>query len=532
MASPDRRDASRDATHAKRDALYARYSSHAQDDSTSVSVQIEACERAAGKPLERYIDEAKTGRTTGGRGELLRLIGDAEAGRIGRLYVYKFDRLGRSAGTHILVEDLESCGVEVISVTEGTNALARGVQLVVAADFSRVLAERTRAGLAQRHREGCWTGGPPPYGYQIVSDAAGKRRLAICEPEAATVRFIFETYLAEAVGFKEVARRLRERGIPTRLGGPWNFGTVRSVLTNRMLVGEVRYLRRSFKLNRATGRRLPRFNGESHHLVQREESLRVISDEMFRRAQERIAANAVDRPRPVAEVRPFTRHLFCACCGSVCYSRKSRNAKGEYRYYGCGRRQSIGPDACVNAATIREDKLLARVHEGMSAVFADLDGLLNQIAAMAGEALSHSRSEASRIASEIAEIDRTLTSLSRLILDPEIEALAKRAVSRQMAECEAKRELLGKALEAAAIETVGDMDELMDACRQAILEARSGFSDLLSPVQMNRFVAEVVGPMTMHPDGSVTQKETAPEADASGAVTIAGAGFEPATSGL
>lgn len=106
----------------KHDALYARYSSHSQDDSTSIAVQIESCERMASRKLVHFIDQAKTGRTTGGRTELLRLIQEAEAGRIAKLYVYKFDRLGRTAETHVLVEDLERCGVEVVSVTEGTNA--------------------------------------------------------------------------------------------------------------------------------------------------------------------------------------------------------------------------------------------------------------------------------------------------------------------------------------------------------------------------------------------------------------------------
>ena len=82
----------------------------------------------------------------GGRSELLRLVRDAVEGKIETLYLYKFDRLGRAAETHVLIEDLERCGVKVVSATEGTNSLARGVQLVVAADFSRALAERTRAG--------------------------------------------------------------------------------------------------------------------------------------------------------------------------------------------------------------------------------------------------------------------------------------------------------------------------------------------------------------------------------------------------
>lgn len=367
----------------KYDALYARYSSHAQDDSTSIAVQIESCERMAGRGLAHFIDQAKTGKTIGGRTELLRLIREAEAGRIGKLYVYKFDRLGRAAETHVLVEDLERCGVEVISVTEGTNALARGVQLVVAADYSRVLAERTRAGLIQRHKEGCWTGGPPPYGYQIVAAPDGKRKLAIRPEEAEVVRFLFTTYLSESVGMKELARRLRQKSIPTRLGRPWQFTTLRGILTNRMLVGEVRYLRRCFRLNRDTGRRLPRFNDEAGQLMQRDETLRIIEDEKFGRVQERFAANGKRRPREPRELRPFTRHLFCAECGSVCHARKSKNIKGEYHYYGCGKRQMMGPEACANSVFVREDKLMERVTRAMTAMFEDMDSVLAEAAASA-----------------------------------------------------------------------------------------------------------------------------------------------------
>lgn len=516
----------------KYDAMYARYSSHAQDDGTSIAVQIESCERAAGKPLKHFIDEAKTGRTTGGRTELLRLMQEAEAGRIARLYVYKFDRLGRAAETHVLVEDLEQHGVEVISVTEGTNALARGVQLVVAADYSRVLAERTRDGLVQRHKQGYWTGGPPPYGFRVVEAGDGKKKLAIHPEEAATVRYVFESYDSETISLKEVANRVRDRGVPTRLGGPWGFTTVRSILTNRMLLGEVRFLRRCYKLNRATGKRVPRWSDESRHLVTRDESLRIIDDAMFERVQARLAENSKEHPRDASELRPFTRHLFCAECGCVYYCRKSKNAKGEYRYYSCGRRMAKRAGECRNTATVREDRLLARIQTAMTAVFDDMDGVLDEVMAMTREALELNRSESARLNGEIAETDRMLVGLSRLLVDPEIEAGAKKAIARQLSEHEAKRDGLRQALDDVTVQAVADMDDLMADCRQAFLEAKANFVGLMSPSQINRFVADVIGPMAVLPDGRIAQKETVLTAEAMRTAGIAGAGLEPATSGL
>lgn len=516
----------------KYDAMYARYSSHAQDDGTSIAIQIDSCEKAAGKPLKHFIDEAKTGRTTGGRTELLKLISEAEAGRIERLYVYKFDRLGRAAETHVLVEDLEQHGVEVISVTEGTNALARGVQLVVAADYSRVLAERTRDGLVQRHKQGCWTGGPPPYGYRVIQAADGKKRLAIHPDEAATVRFVFETYDSEAVSLKEIANRVRDRGVPTRLGGPWGFTTVRGILTNYMVVGEVRFLRRCYKLNRTTGKRLPKWRDQDRHLVSRDESLRIIDDAIFERVQKRLAENSVERPRGVAELRPFTRHLFCGECGCVYYCRKSKNAKGEYRYYSCGRRMAKRAGECGNTATVREDRLLARIQAAMTAVFDNMDGVLDEVMAMSREALELNRSESSRLKGEIAEADKMLAGLSRLLVDPEIEAGAKKAIARQLSVHDTKRDQLRQALEAVAVQSVSDMDELMTDCRQAFLEAKTNFASLMTQTQINRFVADVIGPMAVLPDGRIAQKEAVLTAEAMRTAGIAGAGLEPATSGL
>lgn len=144
----------------KIDAAYCRYSSEEQRDSTSVAVQIEECEKAAGSSLQHFIDEAKTGRAKVSRAELHRLLADAAAGRIARVFVYRYDRLGRNeADSFATVQELEDYGVEVLSATEPKDAVCRGLMLVMAAHYSRELAIKTRNGLLQRHKEKSFTGG-------------------------------------------------------------------------------------------------------------------------------------------------------------------------------------------------------------------------------------------------------------------------------------------------------------------------------------------------------------------------------------
>src|SRR6185436_19240077 len=112
---------------------------------------------------------------------------------------------------------------------EGTNQLSRGIQLVVAEDYSRQLAQRTRDGLTKRFEQGGFTGGVAPYGFR-VTERDGRRVLAIDETESAVVREVAHWYLCEAVGFKSIAKRLRSRGVASRRGAGWSFTSVRSLL--------------------------------------------------------------------------------------------------------------------------------------------------------------------------------------------------------------------------------------------------------------------------------------------------------------
>ena len=73
--------------------------------------------------------------------------------------------------------------------------------------------------------------------------------------------------------------------------------------------------------------------------------------------------------------------------------------------------------------------------------------------------------------------------------------------------------------------------------RAVIADARQRLTDLRTPEQINRFIADFVCTdgrrLIAHPDGSVTLENKATPANAEVAmVDIAGGGFEPPTSGL
>jgi len=65
-----------------------------------------------------------------------------------------------------------------------------------------------------------------------------------------------------------------------------------------------------------------------------------------------------------------------------------------------------------------------------------------------------------------------------------------------------------------------------------LAEARETLDAAATSAQLREFVERWVGPMVLHPDGTIAQKESAAELAADVKGVLAGAGFEPATSGL
>lgn len=250
----------------KRCAVYARVSTEAGLDQefNSLDAQREACEayilsqRHEGWTLEpnAYADGGWSGGSLD-RPDLKRLMADIQAGRLDVIVVYKVDRLTRSLADFAKLVDLfDAHGVSFVSVTQAFNTttsmgrLTLNVLLSFAQFEREVTAERIRDKVAASRAKGLRTGGATPLGY-VVKD----KKLVPDEAEAATVRLIYECYLAEGSLGKLIAH-LDAKGIVTkrtllkdgRIRGGLRFskGPLVHVLTNRTYVGEVPHKGRSF----------------------------------------------------------------------------------------------------------------------------------------------------------------------------------------------------------------------------------------------------------------------------------------------
>jgi hypothetical protein len=107
------------------------------------------------------------------------------------------------------------------------------------------------------------------------------------EEEVKNIQWVYQMFIREGRGEREIAETLNARGILTDLGRPWTRGTVRQVLINEKYIGNNVYNRRSFKLKKK------RVVNTPDMLVRREGAFQpIISQEDFYTAHGIILARA------------------------------------------------------------------------------------------------------------------------------------------------------------------------------------------------------------------------------------------------
>ena len=229
-------------------AIYTRKSSEEGLDMefNSLDAQREACEayvasqRSEGWAAirERYDDGGFSGGTLE-RPALKQLLADIEAGLIDVIVVYKIDRLSRSLMDFAkLVEVFDRNNVTFVSVTQSFNTTTSMGRLTLNillsfAQFEReVIGERIRDKFAASRKRGMWMGGFVPMGYDVKD-----RKLVVNEGEAATVRMIFERFVALGSA-STLARALQAERVLNKRGKRIDKGFLYKLLRNRVYLGE------------------------------------------------------------------------------------------------------------------------------------------------------------------------------------------------------------------------------------------------------------------------------------------------------
>lgn len=303
-------------------AIYTRKSSEEglEQGFNSLDAQREAClayitsQKAEGWTAVR--EEYSDGGFSGGnleRPALRKLLDDVKAGKVNIIVVYKIDRLTRSLMDFAkLVEIFDAHGVTFVSVTQSFNTttsmgrLTLNVLLSFAQFEREVAGERIRDKISASKRKGIWMGGTVPLGYDIQN-----RSLVINEKEAATIRLIYDQYLALGC-VRKLKSFLDDKGVKTKAGFLFSRGVLYWLLQNPVYIGKTRH-------------RNQLYDGQHKSIV---------SLEIWNSVQEKLRSQA---RRPRGQKGIAQHHLLQGLLfdteGTV-YSPTFTNKKGRrYRYY-------------------------------------------------------------------------------------------------------------------------------------------------------------------------------------------------------
>jgi site-specific DNA recombinase len=425
----------------RRAALYARYSSDSQSES-SIEDQFRICREQAQRDrfeiVGTYCDAAISGASVILRAGMQSLLQDAQRGKFDIVMAEALDRISRDqADVATLFKHLRFAGVPIVTLAEGEiSELHVGLKGTMNALALKDLADKTRRGLRGRVEKGK-AGGGLCYGYRVFKkfDADGERVRGdreIEEDQAEIIRRIFREF-ASGKSPRAIAVNLNREGVEGPLGRAWGDTSIRGhvsrgtgILNNELYVGVLVWNRQRFIKNPSNGKRVSRMNPESQWIRTEVPHLRIVGDELWqaaRKRQQEIARIFETTAIGIREARAKKLHatnrpvsllsglITCGSCGGK-YGLIQRDR------FGCLNHSRRG--SCANNRTVHRVRIEERVLSGLKDKLVSADSVAEAVRAYHEEMnrLNHERrakSEADH--RSLGKIERSIAGIMVAIED-------------------------------------------------------------------------------------------------------------------
>lgn len=376
-------------------AIYIRVSDPRQADPVkgSLDEQIVKCKKAIesngwefnGKI---YKDEFKGHRIETRQG-LNEMLEDAAKGFFNVLVVLDSDRFSRNRRTAAVTRSrlVDDHFIQIYEVNQpreiidpalyDPNEDDSGVIHEAIVDIKSDLeVKRLRKKVRQGARTRALRGEPHsvPYGFekkykQIHPTVLFEKK--INDKEAEIVQRIFRLFVREDYSYRKICSMLNKEKIPAPMGGFWRPPTIRKMLGNPFYIGFVRHNHRP--VFRGKRKQTP---PEEWILIQDSSIPKIIDDDTFKAAQERMKQRYVFRGRAIASEGLLIPLAHCHCGHRLHYKRqnptpstlkRSPNATPRL-FYGCPCNQLGGVRVCpCNTYKMSASKLelmvVQRLHE-------------------------------------------------------------------------------------------------------------------------------------------------------------------------
>ncbi len=369
-------------------AAYCRVSTEKEAQIDSLEKQIEFFNEFTKKNgyelYKLYADEGISGKQIKHRKQFQQMMQDAKAKKFDKVVVKDVSRFARNTVDLLQsVRELKSYGVQVDFLNNG-EVMEGGSEFILT--ILGAMAQQESANMSKRVKFGkditAQKGRVPNlvFGYDKMPNE--RYTLKINEEEAKIVKEIFESYVYKGIGTTRIAWDLNDRGIRTKKTKSKLVQTsIVRMLKNPIYTGRVTN-KKSEVTDFITGTRkdLPK---EEWIVVERPE-MRIISDELFNRAQDILAQRSnefkLSNKREKTEY-VFSTLIYCKHCGySFRRIRRKYTEEGkEYIRWVCSGRNSMGVNHCPNTTVIDEEELLNAIKEYLKSIISNKKNFMKAV---------------------------------------------------------------------------------------------------------------------------------------------------------
>lgn len=366
-------------------APYCRVSTGSEEQLTSFTAQMEyytqrIADTEGWTMVKMYADKGISGTSAKRRPEFLKMIRDAEKGKIDLVITKSVSRFCRNTLDGLeYVRRLKKCGVGVYFEKDHTNTLYMDNEMILTFLMSQAQAESEsmstsiKWGYRKRFADGVvYYHYDTLLGYRKGPDGGPE----IDSDEAPVVRRIFARFLM-GQSYQQICDGLMAEGIKTVTGsGKWYSSTIKSILQNEKYIGDA-ILQKTFtedlfdRQQVKNEGQLPKYYVHDCHPA-------IIDRAAFQRVQEELARRSSLRKTSSKAKTEQGKHsgkyvlsglLVCSECGSP-YRRVLWMPGGERRYvWRCISRLEHGRRICKHSATLEEPELHAAVTAAMNEMF-------------------------------------------------------------------------------------------------------------------------------------------------------------------
>ncbi len=305
--------------------------------------------------VDTYIDRALTA-TSDRRPAFQKMINDSNKNLFDTVLVWKLDRFARNRyDSAVYKRQLRLNGVNVVSVMENITDTPEGVLMESVLEgfaeyFSRDLSQKVQRGMketAEKHK----IVGKIPFGYK-------KSCTGTYEPDdmtAPAVKTIFTMY-ARGERKTDIADYLNSHGYRTSTGCKFTKARITPIIQNSRYTGKYKY------------------SGIEYN----DENQRIISDELFNKAQEQAALmkhrGGANR---ATEKYILSGKLYCGYCGQKMNGEAGTSKTGaKHFYYLCSGRKK---HHICDTKSVKKECLETFVINSLSALLKS-DDIINRIA--------------------------------------------------------------------------------------------------------------------------------------------------------